>query len=724
MVLTILLKILACSGILYGYYWLFLRNKKFHHYNRFFLLSIIVISLVFPFISIPIQFHPSEQRPASFYQVVQTLSVNEWENEDAVVDSEEPSLADYFTLENTILLMLALGIVWMLIRLFSSLNYVRNIRQQYPSEKIADLKLYHTTEPGTPFSFFRSIFWNNVISFNSAKGQQIFRHELFHVRQSHSADNLFMEILCCLAWFNPVFYFIRRELKTVHEFLADQYSISESNRYEYAELLLQESIRLKTNPLVQPFFHSQIKRRITMITKIAHSKYGYASRVLVLPILVLLFFSLVLKAQNATQHTNNNIPETNSIIKSDEQITVVIDAGHGGETPGALGSLNGKDYYEKDINLQIAKKIQSIAERYNVKVIMTRETDLQVEQAKRVEIAENSDYDLFLSIHVNAQNDKKVGTSFIPQTTKNGIEVFIGSRNKTTLNASGRLANILIQSLGTFYKTLPTVKQRSEEGVYVLDKPSKPSAIVECGYITNPADLEFILNGDNQEKIAEKILEGIVGFTQSKNKSANIYQDVQRELMRKIKYPENALHGNLEGEAIVSFVIDDNGKLVSLTPITEDSVGLLQEALRSLQMLPADKLAALKKNRSGAHLLKVIYLIETTDRFQIRKASKLINGYSTNKTIIDFEIVVTALPKNSSIVESKDEHFIRLLKITDTIDVTEKSTEIISYLNKNQEKIKLYSTYLDNNGKKVCLLTLSDHRAYRFTEELFFKIIK
>lgn len=714
----------VCTSILFGYYWLFLRNKKFHHYNRFYLLSIVIVSIVFPFIKVPILFPKAEQNPTSFYQVVQTLSVNEWENEDLVIDHANPSFSEYLTWQNLAIALAVLGMVWMLVRLLSSLQYLRRIRQDYPSEKIADLQLYYTNEPGTPFSYFRSIFWNNNISFNSVKGQQIFRHELFHVRQSHSADNLFMELICSIAWFNPLFYLIRRELKTVHEFLADQYSISESNRYEYAELLLQESIRLKTNPLVQPFFHSQIKRRIAMITKIAHSKYGYASRVLVLPILVLLFFSLVLKAQNATQNANNNIPETNSIIKSDEQITIVVDAGHGGEIPGALGSLNGKNYYEKDINLQIAKRVQSIAERYNVKVIMTREADLQVHQTKRLEIAENSDYDLFLSIHINAQNPKKVGTSFIPQTSKNGFEVFIGSRNKSTLNTSSRLANILIQSLGTCYKTFPTVKQRMEEGVYVLDKPSKPSVIVECGYITNPADLEFMLNETNQEKIAQKILEGIVGFNQSTKKSGNIYHDVQRELMRKIKYPENALHGNQEGEAIVSFVIDDNGKIVSLTPITEDSVGLVQEALRSLQMLPADKLAELKKNRSGAHVLKVIYLIETTDRSQIRKASKLIDGNSINKTIIDFEIVVTALPKNSSIVESKDEHFIRSLKITDTIDVTEKSTEILAYLKKNQDKVKLYSSYLDTKGEKVCLLILSDHRAYRFKEEFFLKTMK
>jgi beta-lactamase regulating signal transducer with metallopeptidase domain len=291
-ILLYFLKVILCSGILFGYYHLFLRNKRFHHYNRFYLLGALVLSLVLPLFKIPVFNEDSGTLNQVVYRTAQVITVS------PVVAQASPTqeASTLFTAGNLVWTVYGLGILVLLFMLGRSLGYIRKISQRYPFERVNDLKFYQTQEPGTPFSFFRSIFWNDALNFNSQQGQQIFRHELFHVQQKHTADILLAEIITMLCWFNPFFYLIKKELKAIHEFLADQYAASGSNRYQYAELLVEQVMASRAASLAHPFFQHQLKRRITMITQLNQTKYGYWSRVMVLPLSITLFFSLALYA--------------------------------------------------------------------------------------------------------------------------------------------------------------------------------------------------------------------------------------------------------------------------------------------------------------------------------------------------------------------------------------------------------------------------------------------
>lgn len=491
-------KLFICSGLLVLYYWLFLRNKQFHRYNRFYLLATVLVSLVFPFINIPLFVSNTPSETPVFIQAIQTVTT-------ITAFKHSFSLTELFNWQNTVLFIYVTGIAILLVALIKSLLYIRRIRQQYTAEKLDDLTLYNTNEQGTPFSFFKSIFWNRQISFHSKEGQQIFRHELFHIRQQHSLDNLFIEIVTCIAWFNPLFYLIKKELKAIHEFLADQYAISSSDRYAYAELLIMASIHTKQQSLTHPFFNTQLKRRIAMITQFKNKKYGYWSRVMALPVAILLFCSFVI-----------------------------------------------------------------------------------------------------------------------------------------------------------------TIK------------------------------------------------------TKLQNKEENPYKEVQQSLIKNISYPAKALAENKQGEVIVSFVIAENGSISNTTLLTEDDFGMGEEVLSSLQKIPLDKLANLKRNRSGAHVLKTTYILEANDtKIPYVNDVRTRNGYASEKTVIDFEIVVTAYAKNKIIAESRDEHFVRSLKITDTVEVTEKSETLLAYLKENQEKLVLLSVNNTNGVEKIYMLTLNDHKTYKLNDKLF-----
>lgn len=296
------LKVVVCSGILFGYYHLFLRNKRFHHYNRFYLLGSLVLSIVLPLFKIPVPNEDTGALPQVVYQTARVVTLQPLPQLTAVPAQQASPL---FTLSNSIWLLYSTGILVLMLVLGRSLWYIRKISRQYPFELVEKLKFYQTHEPGTPFSFFHSIFWNKELDFNSQQGQQVFRHELFHVQQKHSADILLSELITVAVWFNPFFHLIKKELKTIHEFLADQYAASASNRYQYAELLVQQVMTSRKLPVVHYFFQNQLKRRIAMITQLNPSKYGYRSRVMALPILVVLFFSVSLYAQERQSHTVN-----------------------------------------------------------------------------------------------------------------------------------------------------------------------------------------------------------------------------------------------------------------------------------------------------------------------------------------------------------------------------------------------------------------------------------
>ena len=149
--------------------------------------------------------------------------------------------------------------------------------------------VFQTHEPGTPWSFFKAIFWNRDLDLGSSRGRQVFRHELYHIRQGHSIDILSLELIRALVWCNPFFHLILRELKAIHEFMADRHALAGGSQHEYAELLLFQGLGDQPLPVAHSFFHSHLKRRIYMITKSYRGRSGYWGRVMALPLLVLVF---------------------------------------------------------------------------------------------------------------------------------------------------------------------------------------------------------------------------------------------------------------------------------------------------------------------------------------------------------------------------------------------------------------------------------------------------
>lgn len=597
------LQVIAASGILYLYYHFFLRNKKFHQYNRYYLLLAIIVSISIPFVSFPVYFTNHQAETSVVIRALKTVYYSE---QQTTIDTTSTTPNISFNWNVIIFSIYASITIILLGRIFFFMRRLKHILDTNTKEVIGDINFLNTTEPGTPFSFFNWLFWNRNIKLESEKGQQIFRHEIYHIKQKHSWDVLFVECISRIFWINPFFHLIKKEIKIVHEFLADDFASKEANKWEYAELLVMQVLQTN-NKLITPFFHTQIKRRIAMITNSQKTSYRYVRKLLALPMIAIAAFLISFTYKNKKGELPNAAKET---------ITVVIDAAHGGSDNGAL-SID-KQYSEKEFTLSLANEIKKLSESYNVNVILTRDNDALPKNAmtpdeglrKRIEIAKESGAELYLSLHTNSAPARLADKS-------SGMEIYISSKKENSRNE--RLASSLIQSLSGVYKISPVIKKRRDAGIYVLDANVLPSALIEFGFITNADDLAFISDKNNQEKMAQKVLEAIVNYKEAKTEtssatientngiaSIDTIPGADGKIFEKVEVPVQFIGGNNAMEKFldenidqtipvkskapkgiytvyIQFVVKRDGSISDIKGLTKHGYGMEKEAIRVLK---------------------------------------------------------------------------------------------------------------------------------------------
>jgi len=591
-------KVFLLSGLLYGYYWLVLRNAPFHHYNRAYLLAITLLSFVVPFLSVPEGWNWGSAPQQGKGGIMHVILPGNWE-EPVVLTGHRggPALWMYWEwLAWGLYFAVAAVFLFLLLR---SLFYIRRLSSRYPRQQMEGIRFFITDEPGTPFSFFRSIFWNSRLDIDSTNGSQVFRHELYHIRERHTLDILLLQSVRIVCWFNPFFHLIYREIKALHEFLADQHVLAGSDKYEYAELLVWQTIRNGQAPIAHPFFHTHIKRRITMITRFKEKGPGYFSRIMALPLLFILFCAFATGLRKRT---------SSSSLPAGKAITVVIDAGHGGFDNGAVSKSG---IAEKDAVLAIAKKIKQFSADYPVNIIMTRDDDrmpgnkdnIHDGLVYRADLAKENRADLYISLHMNAEGKEAV----------HGFDIYI-ARGNSQYKQSAQLGSAMLESLKGSYQTDNMLRER-EENIYVLRNTAMPSILITCGDLNVDKDWEFFSKPANQDLVAKDILQGIVRYQKEyagspsalaspagtdtvprvpgkEKKNPEGIEEAEypggqegwlNYLNTNFKYPREAADKNIQGTARVQFKVDEHGMTRDFTLLEDPGSILGTEALRVLK---------------------------------------------------------------------------------------------------------------------------------------------
>ncbi len=493
-----LLKVTICSGILFGYYWLLLRNKIFHQYNRFYLLAVVALSLTFPVIQVNIRHAANATAP----QAIQLLKVVNSSNEyldEIIITSKSKNLS----IEQGLALFYSIITFVFLIIFIQTIFRIRTLFKKHRHSLVENVYFVNTTAKGTPFSFLKYIFWNDHIDPESATGHQIFKHELAHVQQKHSYDKLFINATLIVCWCNPFFWLVRRELNMIHEFMADKIAVEDSDTETFAAMILQATYPQHRFHLTNPFFYSPIKRRLLMLTKNKNPKVSYVGRILVLPLAVLVFAAFTLKAK---PFKNNN-----TSVYNGKKITVVVDAGHGGSDHGAYstdGSIT-----EKELTLAIIKKIKALNSNANINLVLTRETDVFQTVQEKADFTKAQHADLFVSIHIDA-------TSSEAANSKTGLSVYVAKDNFTNTGSSKLFASAVINEFkNDFPLSVTELPQQSAIGIKVLQESTCPAVLIEAGYITNKKDLAYLKTDAGKEKIAANILAAIERYAFAKENS-------------------------------------------------------------------------------------------------------------------------------------------------------------------------------------------------------------
>ena len=476
-----LCKVALCSGLLFLYYHAALRNRLFHQWNRFYLLIAVVLSISLPLLQFTIS-RTAYGEDAGTIRLLQVV-------ESPQVFLEEITVGVAPATDHSSWLLLAYVVVALTLALFMlrALWRLYMIVRSHRSTTHGDVRIVHTNVKGTPFSFLRFIFWNDAINIRSQTGRRVFTHELVHVHEKHTLDKLFMQLVLVVFWCNPFFWLIRRELRMVHEFIADQKAVSGNGAATLAAMILQAACPQQFNGLINPFFQTSIKRRLAMISKINNPRLHYFSRIIALPLLVLVILSFTIRTKDQV-----------STPQLDKLFTVVVDAGHGYLNGSHSGAANGK-IVEDDIVLRIANSLVAANTNPKIRIVLSRPTEQLVPLADRVAVASSSGADLFLSLHLDAT----VG--------KSGMGLYVPSKSPSYQAASELFASALQKELSDVYPVQPQL-QRSASTIFVLDKNVCPAVLVECGNLSNPRDVTFFSSNNNLTAIAEKMLRAIENY--------------------------------------------------------------------------------------------------------------------------------------------------------------------------------------------------------------------
>lgn len=196
-----------------------------------------------------------------------------------------------------------------------------------------------------------------------------------------------------------------------------------------------------------------------------------------------------------------------------ESKIVIIDAGHGGEDPGAVGTSG---VYEKDLNLQIAFAVGELLEKEGYTVVYTRTDDrllyLPEEDIKgirkisdlknRCKVADNYPNAVFVSIHMNSFGASKYS----------GLQVYYSQNDDTSYS----LASKIQESVKSTLQPNNNRVVKKGDGIYLLENIENPSVLIECGFLTNEAECQKLSEKEYQKELSFAIVCGIIEYMEEK----------------------------------------------------------------------------------------------------------------------------------------------------------------------------------------------------------------
>ncbi|WP_282069391.1 gliding motility-associated C-terminal domain-containing protein [Olleya namhaensis] len=278
----LLLKSSVCLLALLLFYKIALEPLSIHKFKRVYLLVAVAVAGIIPFITFVKYVQPAFDKSSFIFDTSTTIPL----------DTNFKIVEETNYLPIILYSIYALGVGLFFIRFCVNLYKIVSKIRKHTKVKSSSFINVLMEQLEIPHTFFNYIFLNKNKFENKQIPAEVLLHEQTHAKQKHSIDIIIIELLQVIFWFNPLLYWLKKEVKLNHEFLADQDVINQGvDTKTYQTILLQFSSNQQELALANAINYSSIKKRFTLMKTQTPKRTKWIRSVLLLPLLALLLYS-------------------------------------------------------------------------------------------------------------------------------------------------------------------------------------------------------------------------------------------------------------------------------------------------------------------------------------------------------------------------------------------------------------------------------------------------
>ena len=281
-----ILKLSLSLSLVYLFYEFVLRRLTFYNWNRFYLIIYTILSFFIPLINIAPVLERNEMLNSKVVSFIPSINyVHEGTSANYIPGKVHHAIS--WSLWDVVPLVIMGGMIVMILRLLIQFLSFRKMIRQCELVSDAGVRYYQVNKAIIPFSFGKSIFINPALH-NEEELKEIVRHEFVHVRQKHTIDIVWAEVLCILNWYNPFTWVIRKAIRQNLEFIADNKVLQAGiDKRQYQYLLLKVTGNNHFS-IASQFNFSSLKKRIAMMNKMKSAKVHLVKFLFVLPVVAVM----------------------------------------------------------------------------------------------------------------------------------------------------------------------------------------------------------------------------------------------------------------------------------------------------------------------------------------------------------------------------------------------------------------------------------------------------
>ncbi len=281
-----ILKLSISFGIICLFFQVILKRLTFYNWNRFYLMGCTFMCFFIPLINIPAAV---QRNDVLFYKAIEYIPsiVPQHTIVSSLVVNED--VVSWFE-RDWLLLIFISGVILMMVRLLMQFISLRQMVRKSELISATGMKLYQVNSRIIPFTFGASVFINRQLHKESDL-EKIIRHEFVHVRQKHSIDIIWAEVLCVFNWYNPFIWWLRSSIKQNLEYIADNIVLQEGTDKKQYQYLLLKVMGDHRFAVASSFNFSSLKKRITMMNKMKTASIHLLKFMFIIPLMAIMIMA-------------------------------------------------------------------------------------------------------------------------------------------------------------------------------------------------------------------------------------------------------------------------------------------------------------------------------------------------------------------------------------------------------------------------------------------------